>query len=69
VILHPEAQLDQIFCAIFCAVLCTGERGKPVTPCGNGAFEIHPGEHATSALRAIFALSAWPDVPWPTGAG
>jgi Domain of unknown function (DUF5063) len=32
-------------------------------------FEIHWGEHATSALRAIFALSAWRDVPWPTGAG
>jgi Domain of unknown function (DUF5063) len=32
-------------------------------------FQIHWGEHATSALRAIFALSAWRDVPWPTGAG
>lgn len=32
-------------------------------------FEAHWGEHATSALRAIFALSAWRDVPWPTGAG
>jgi len=32
-------------------------------------FQIHWGEHATSALRAMFALSAWNDVPWPTGAG
>ncbi len=32
-------------------------------------FQIHWAEHATSALRAIFALSAWRDVPWPTGAG
>jgi hypothetical protein len=32
-------------------------------------FQIHWAEHATSALRAIFALSAWNDVPWPTGAG
>jgi hypothetical protein len=30
-------------------------------------FETHWGEHLTSALRAIFALSAWRDVPWPTG--
>jgi hypothetical protein len=33
------------------------------------SFQIHWAEHATSALRAIFALSAWHDVPWPTGAG
>jgi hypothetical protein len=32
-------------------------------------FQSHWAEHATSALRAIFALSAWRDVPWPTGAG
>ena len=32
-------------------------------------FQIHWGKHATSALRAVFALSAWRDVPWPTGAG
>ena len=32
-------------------------------------FQAHWAEHATSALRAIFALSAWNDVPWPTGAG
>lgn len=32
-------------------------------------FQSHWGEHATSALRAIFALSAWNNVPWPTGAG
>ena len=32
-------------------------------------FQVHWAEHATSALRAIFALSAWRDVPWPSGAG
>ena len=32
-------------------------------------FEVHWGEHATSALRAVFALSARRDVPWPAGAG
>jgi hypothetical protein len=32
-------------------------------------FQIHWAEHAMSALRAIFALSAWNDVPWPTGSG
>jgi hypothetical protein len=32
-------------------------------------FQIHWAEHVTSALRALFALSAWRDVPWPTGAG
>jgi hypothetical protein len=32
------------------------------------SFETHWAEHATSALRAIFALSAWSDVSWPTGA-
>lgn len=32
-------------------------------------FETHWAEHATSALRAIFALSAWHDVPWPKPAG
>jgi hypothetical protein len=32
-------------------------------------FQVHWGEHATSALRAIFALSAWHDVPWPAAAG
>jgi hypothetical protein len=32
-------------------------------------FQIHWGEHATSALRALFVLSAWHDVPWPAGAG
>ncbi|HET9956088.1 MAG TPA: DUF5063 domain-containing protein [Polyangiaceae bacterium] len=30
-------------------------------------FQIHWAEHATSALRALFALSAWRDVPWPSG--
>ncbi len=29
------------------------------------SFETHWGEHATSALRALFALCAWHDVPWP----
>ena len=32
-------------------------------------FQIHWAEHVTSALRALFALSAWRAVPWPTGAG
>ncbi|HMR04203.1 MAG TPA: DUF5063 domain-containing protein [Polyangiaceae bacterium] len=32
-------------------------------------FQIHWAEHATSALRAIFALSAWHAFPWPAGAG
>ena len=32
-------------------------------------FQIHWGEHATSALRALFALSAWRDIPWPSGTG
>jgi hypothetical protein len=30
-------------------------------------FEFHWGEHATSSLRATFALSAWHDAPWPVG--
>jgi hypothetical protein len=29
------------------------------------SFETHWGEHATSAIRALYALSAWRDVPWP----
>jgi hypothetical protein len=29
-------------------------------------LETHWGEHATSALRALFALCAWNDYPWPT---
>ncbi len=33
------------------------------------SFQSHWGEHATSALRALFALCAWRDVPWPEGAG
>lgn len=33
------------------------------------SFRSHWGEHATSALRALFALSAWRDVPWPVGEG
>jgi hypothetical protein len=32
------------------------------------SFESHWGEHVTSALRALFALSAWHEVPWPAGA-
>jgi len=28
-------------------------------------FESHWGEHATSALRALFALCAWHDLEWP----
>lgn len=28
-------------------------------------FQCHWGEHATSALRALFALSAWHEFPWP----
>jgi hypothetical protein len=32
-------------------------------------FEIHWGEHATSALRALFALSAFRGMPWPEGSG
>jgi len=32
-------------------------------------FQIHWAEHVTSALRALFALSAWGGIPWPTGAG
>lgn len=32
-------------------------------------FEIHWGEHATSALRALFALSAFREFPWPEGSG
>lgn len=33
------------------------------------SFQSHWAEHATSALRALFALCAWRDVPWPEGAG
>jgi hypothetical protein len=29
-------------------------------------FEVHWGEHATSALRALYALSRWRDEDWPT---
>ena len=32
------------------------------------SFESHWGEHATSALRALFALCAWYDGDWPAGA-
>jgi len=32
-------------------------------------FETHWAEHATSALRAIFALSAWNNIPRPTAPG
>lgn len=28
-------------------------------------LEIHWGEHATGALRAVFALAAWHDLGWP----
>jgi hypothetical protein len=31
-------------------------------------FEIHWGEHASGAVRAMYALSRWRDVPWPQGA-
>ena len=31
-------------------------------------FEAHWGEHATSAIRALFALCAWHDSEWPAGA-
>ena len=33
-------------------------------------FAHHWGEHATGALRALWAASAWHDLPWPSaGAG
>ena len=32
-------------------------------------FEIHWGEHATSALRALYGLSHWRGIPWPEGSG
>jgi hypothetical protein len=30
-------------------------------------FEVHWGEHATGALRALHAWASWWDGPWPTG--
>jgi len=30
-------------------------------------FEVHWGEHATGALRALYTLSAWHDMAWPSG--
>ncbi len=33
------------------------------------SFEIHWAEHATGALRALFARSAWHDLGWRPGCG
>jgi hypothetical protein len=43
-----------------------GTRGEALWEWRFG-FEGHWGEHATSALRALFALCAWRDEDWPAG--
>jgi len=44
-----------------------GESGEALWAWRIG-FEVHWGEHATGALRALWARAAWHDLPWPSGA-
>lgn len=45
-----------------------GESGEALWAWRLG-FEGHWGEHATGALRALWARAAWHDLPWPAGSG
>lgn len=47
--------------------LAEWRRGNPVGALWEWrfGFETHWGEHITSAMRALFALSAWHEIGWP----